>query len=142
MSDNGALNAKIDVLIKEQAQIKAMVDILILSVDKLFNGRNVPVRVSRSDDLTDTELLDIIMLTAERLLKLSKPLQATVLAVRGLGGEGTAQQVSERTNKKRPVESALLNELVRLGYICKSRRGRHVFFMLPKISMDNMATLL
>ncbi len=63
------------------------------------------------------------------LLNLSKPLQETAIILMELE-EATAEQVAEKTGLQRAVESAHLNELVRLGYIKKKRKGRLAYFSI------------
>jgi len=40
----------------------------------------------------------------------------------------TAEDVAQQTQRARAVESGHLNELVRMGYLKKERRGRKAFF--------------
>lgn len=46
--------------------------------------------------------------------------------------EATAEMVSEKTGRKRATESACLNQLVRMGYLRKKRRGLDVFFFFEE----------
>lgn len=47
-------------------------------------------------------------------------------------GHATAEEVSDKTNRARAVESAYLNQLVTMGYIKKQRRGRKAYFYLDR----------
>jgi predicted transcriptional regulator len=49
-------------------------------------------------------------------------------------GEGTAEEVADRTKRARAVESSYLNQLVRMGYLKKERRGRKAYFYVEKES--------
>lgn len=61
------------------------------------------------------------------LLSLSGSLQKTMLAIQELE-EATAAQVSVKTRRARSVETIYLNQLTRLGYLTKDRKGRKVYF--------------
>jgi hypothetical protein len=61
------------------------------------------------------------------LLTLPSSLQKTVLAVQELG-DATATMVSERTKRDRTVENIYLNQLTRLGFLNKERKGRKIYF--------------
>jgi len=43
-------------------------------------------------------------------------------------GKATAEEISEKTERARAVESGYLNQLVRMGYLKKERVGRRVLF--------------
>jgi len=43
-------------------------------------------------------------------------------------GEASASQVAERTGRTRVAESVALNELARLGFVEKRKKGRTVYF--------------
>jgi len=64
------------------------------------------------------------------LLKFPDSLRQTMLAMDRLK-EATTGQVAEETGRSRSVESIHLNQLERMGYIEKFRRGRKVFFRIP-----------
>jgi DNA-binding transcriptional ArsR family regulator len=66
----------------------------------------------------------------EKIFLLPDHLRNTLYALKSLGGEATAAQVSKVTEKARAVESAYLNQLARLGFIRKKRKGRIVYFQL------------
>lgn len=46
--------------------------------------------------------------------------------------EATADEVAQKTGLQRAVESSHLNELVRLGYVKKERKGRLAYFSFSK----------
>ncbi len=64
------------------------------------------------------------------LLKFPDSLRQTMLAMDKLK-EATTGQVAEETGRSRSVESIHLNQLERMGYIEKFRRGRKVYFKIP-----------
>jgi DNA-binding transcriptional ArsR family regulator len=61
------------------------------------------------------------------LLSLPDHLRKTA-TVTGSLGKATADEISERTERARAVESGYLNQLVRMGYLKKERDGRRVLF--------------
>jgi predicted transcriptional regulator len=63
------------------------------------------------------------------LLSLPSSLQKTILTAQSLK-EATSNEVAEKTGRDRTVETIYLNQLVRLGYLNKERRGRKIYFMV------------
>jgi len=61
------------------------------------------------------------------LLSLPDHLRKTATAVCKLG-KATADEVADETGRTRAMESAYLNQLVRMGYLRKERVGRKVYF--------------
>jgi len=61
------------------------------------------------------------------LLSLPDHLRKTA-TVTGSLGRATADEIAERTERARAVESGYLNQLVRMGYLKKERDGRRVLF--------------
>lgn len=63
-------------------------------------------------------------------LDLPKHLQETYRALLTTGKESTAVEIANRTSRQRPVESDYLNQLVRMNYVRKYRKGKKVYFSL------------
>jgi len=61
------------------------------------------------------------------LLSLPDHLRSTAMALHS-AGEATAEEIATVTGRARAVESSYLNQLVRMGYIKKYRKGRRVLF--------------
>lgn len=68
------------------------------------------------------ETLDVMT-----LLSLPDHLRKTATVVCSLG-RGTAEEIAEKTSRARAMESGYLNQLVRMGYLKKKKRGREVLF--------------
>ena len=68
------------------------------------------------------ETLDVMT-----LLSLPDHLRKTAMVICSLG-KATAEEIAENTKRARAVESGYLNQLVRMGYLKKERRGREVLF--------------
>lgn len=47
-------------------------------------------------------------------------------------GHTTAEELAKQTNRARAVESSYLNQLVTMGYIKKTRKGRKAYFYVDK----------
>ena len=67
----------------------------------------------------------------EDMLALSDSLQKTMIAIQELD-EATTNEVAEKTGRSRSVETIYLNQLTRLGYVNKERRGRKIYFKVLK----------
>ncbi len=63
------------------------------------------------------------------LLSLPDNLKKTAMVMCKLG-KATADEVAKETGRERAVESALLNQLTRMGYLYNKRDGRKVYFTL------------
>jgi len=63
------------------------------------------------------------------LLTLPLSLRKTVMVLYKLQ-KATAEGISEETKRLRGVESAAANQLVRMGYLKKTRQGRKVYFYI------------
>ncbi|NVM02550.1 MAG: helix-turn-helix transcriptional regulator [Candidatus Helarchaeota archaeon] len=112
-----------DGLSKELKEIK----LLLASIDSKFD-----IFIDKLDQfLAGSSVGQLKALDVTELLKLSKPLQDTATTLMELG-EATANEVAEKTGLQRAVESAHLNELVRLGYVKKERKGRLAYFSTIK----------
>jgi len=68
---------------------------------------------------------------ANAVLQLTPHLQPTAMKLLQLG-KATAEEVAEKTGRKRAIESLYLNELVSLGYAKKEREGKTVYFSVKK----------
>ncbi|MFQ6095399.1 MAG: winged helix-turn-helix domain-containing protein [Candidatus Bathyarchaeia archaeon] len=64
------------------------------------------------------------------LMKLPDSLRQTMFAMDKLR-EATTTQVAKETGRSRSVESIHLNQLERMGYLEKYRKGRKIYFRLP-----------
>jgi len=63
------------------------------------------------------------------LLSLPMSLRTTVMALYKLE-KATAEDIAKETKRLRAVESSAANQLVRLGYLKKTREGRDVYFYI------------
>ncbi|MEA1904962.1 MAG: helix-turn-helix domain-containing protein [Candidatus Hadarchaeota archaeon] len=63
------------------------------------------------------------------LLSIPDHLRKSALAIVRLG-KATAADVAEETGRSRAIESAYLNQLVRMGYLKNRREGRTVYFQV------------
>lgn len=66
---------------------------------------------------------------AMSLLSLPMSLRKTVMVLYRLE-RATAEELAKETKRLRAVESAAANQLVRMGYLKKTRKGRDVYFYI------------
>lgn len=64
------------------------------------------------------------------LMRLPDSLRLTIFAMDKLK-EATTTQVAKETGRSRSVESIHLNQLERMGYLEKYRKGRKIHFRMP-----------
>jgi hypothetical protein len=110
------LNQKLDCLVNFNAQI-------------LKVNQELLQRVSSGDSVIKGEVsLDPDALS---LLSLPLSLRKTVMVLYRME-RATADDLSKETGRLRAVESASANQLVRMGYLKKSREGRDVYFFIDE----------
>jgi len=66
------------------------------------------------------------------LMNLPDSLRKTIITLAKLG-EATPEEVANETNRTRGLENIYLNQLERLGYIEKIKRGKRVYFRSLRI---------
>lgn len=66
-------------------------------------------------------------MSVQELLDLPDSLRKTMLAVNELR-EATAEDVARKSSRTRSVETIYLNQLVRIGYLTRTKRKRKVYF--------------
>ncbi len=74
--------------------------------------------------------LDLLKLSKGKLielLELPDHLRKTMIPILA-SGEATAKEIAKRTGRARAVESSYLNQLERMGFLKRERRGRTVYF--------------
>lgn len=65
------------------------------------------------------------------LLRLPDHLRKTMMALAKLV-EARADEVAKMTGRARAIESGYLNQLVRMGYVKKVRRGHQIYFSVEE----------
>ena len=76
---------------------------------------------------TIATIKDSLPITAENFLKLPDSLRKTMITMVKLK-EVSAESVARETGRTRGLESMYLNQLVRMGYLYKVKRGREIHF--------------
>ena len=66
-------------------------------------------------------------ITADNLTKLPNTLRNTMIAITQLK-EAPAEIVAKQTNRTRGMESIYLNQLVRMRYLKKIKKGKRIYF--------------
>jgi len=107
----------------ESMRMKERLERIERKVDALVRGigeKRPPKKVEEIKGLNKS--LDIMT-----LLSLPDHLRKSALAIIKFG-DAMAEDVARETERSRAIESAYLNQLVRMGYLKRKRRGKRVYF--------------
>ncbi len=138
-SSEMALNLKIATLlariVDELCQANEKLDLLVCSNSKVMETQmKLLQEASSKRDPTQEFRLEPDPMT---LLSLPMSLRKTVIVLYKLE-KATAEDITKETKRLRAVESALANQLVRMGYVKKKREGRDVYFYIePQMEAEN-----
>lgn len=97
--------------------------------NKLERIANSQTLLLESLSKSESEEAKKLPLDVDALLTLPDHLRKTAMAVGELGS-ATADQVAAQTGRSRAAESDYMNQLVKMGYLKKERKGRTVFFSI------------
>lgn len=106
---------------KVLARIERKIDLVLGSVRGERHAKNV-------ENIKGAGALDIMT-----LLSLPDHLRKTALTLIKLG-RAVADDVAKETGRARAIESAYLNQLVRMEYVWRKRVGKHVYFSVEKMA--------
>ncbi len=112
---------------KKLARIDKKLDLIIASL-KVKRAASPP-RVGKETEIKQGGALDIMT-----LLSLPDHLRKTALTLIKLG-RATAEDVAKETGRARAIESAYLNQLVRMKYVWSERVGKRVHFTVVGMNM-------
>jgi DNA-binding transcriptional ArsR family regulator len=108
----------IEKIMEQLSEINTKLDKIVASIE-YNNGK-----ILEEGSSTAPDNLDVLT-----LLSLPDHLRTTARSLYDLG-VGNAEDVSKITGKERAVESNYLNQLERMGYVEKLRKGRKVYFKI------------
>lgn len=114
---------------KVLARIERKVDLILGSVRGERRAKNV-------EEVKGAGALDIMT-----LLSLPDHLRKTALTLIKLG-RAMADDVAKATGRARAIESAYLNQLVRMKYVWRKRVGKRVYFSVEEKAESKRARLL
>jgi len=97
-------------------RIERKIDVLVRGI----GGKHPPKKVEEIKEFDKS--LDIMT-----LLSLPDHLRKSAMVVIKMG-DAMAEDVAKETERSRAIESAYLNQLVRMGYLGRKRRGKRVYF--------------
>jgi predicted transcriptional regulator len=97
-------------------RIERKIDILVGGIGE----KNTRKRAEKTKEFNKS--LDIMT-----LLSLPDHLRKSAMAIIKME-DAIAEDVAKETERSRAVESAYLNQLVRMGYLGRKRRGKRVYF--------------
>lgn len=106
---------------KVLARIERKIDLILGSVRGERHAKNV-------ENIKGEGALDIMT-----LLSLPDHLRKTALTLIKLG-RAVADDVAKETGRARAIESAYLNQLVRMEYVWRKRVGKRVYFSAEKMA--------
>ena len=112
-------------LIERLDLVSLKLDSLIDLNEKILNTCEKILQGNQNKTFVETKL----ELDTMTLLSLPMSLRKTVMALYKLE-KATAGEISKETKRLRAVESAAANQLVRMGYLKKNRKGRTVYFYI------------
>jgi len=108
-------------------QLSLKIDSLAKLNERILDAQMEILRLLKENSESTYSKENADMPDAMALWSLPSSLRRTMLAIYKLG-EATAGDLSNETERLRAVESALANQLVRLGYLRRKRLGRKVYF--------------
>jgi uncharacterized membrane protein len=99
-------------------------------IDLLVNGTEPKRPTKKRETVVAEGGLDVMT-----LLSFPDHLRKTAMTIMKLG-RAMAKDVAKETRRARAIESAYLNQLVRMGYVKKEREGRRVYFSVGENQVD------
>jgi ArsR family transcriptional regulator, lead/cadmium/zinc/bismuth-responsive transcriptional repressor len=123
-------------MIKDQATTKRPLNILEKieeSLERLNDKMEVIIEIQKtgSDNQKSAPGLPEASLDVMTLLSMPDHLRKTAMAICRCT-KATAEEIAEQTTRARAVESAYLNQLVIMGYLKKTRKGRKAYFFIDR----------
>jgi hypothetical protein len=116
-------NRSHDTKLIESMSMKERLKRIERKIDVLVGGigeKHPPKKVEEIKEVDKS--LDIMT-----LLSLPDHLRKSAMAIIKMG-DAMAEDVARETERSRAVESAYLNQLVRMGHLVRKRRGKRVYF--------------
>lgn len=105
--------------------VNQKLDAIIGLYEKMLKAHEKLVQGNKIKTFVETKL----ELDTMTLLSLPMSLRKTVMALYKLE-KASAEEIAKETKRLRAVESAAANQLVRMGYLKKNRKGRTVYFYI------------
>jgi predicted transcriptional regulator len=131
MEKQEQINSKLEPLLGRLAEalnlINRNLESIIALNKKILKTQKELLRVNLNKTLSSAPLR--LEPDAMTLLSLPMSLRKTVMALYKLE-KATAEEIAKETNRLRAVESSSANQLVRMGYLKKTREGRDVYFYI------------
>lgn len=118
---------------KKLARLEKKLDLIIraLKANKAVSA----AKTGNEPEITQAGALDIMT-----LLSLPDHLRKTALILIKLG-RAMAEDVAKETSRARAIESAYLNQLVRMKYVWSERVGKRVYFSVVGMNMNKESKL-
>ena len=111
--------------ISKPAELSRALKRIEKKIDSLIDGTETKRRAKKREEaLGGGDGLDIMT-----LLTFPDHLRKSAMTIMKLG-KAMAEDVAKETGRARAIESAYLNQLVRMGHVKKVREGRRVYFSI------------
>ena len=114
---------KTNILLEEILRSLQRIESLLQNSSTLGLETNEPTEENQDSFLDVMEILNIVS-------EIDSNLVPTIRAILSKGGQSSAQDIAQITNRSRSRENQHLNHLVELGYVQKKREGREIIFYL------------
>jgi hypothetical protein len=123
-------------VIKDQAITKRPLNILEKieeSLERLNDKMEVIIEIQKTGGDNQKSAIGLPEASLDVMTLLSMPdhLRKTAMAICRCT-RATAEEISVQTSRARAVESAYLNQLVIMGYLKKTRKGRKAYFYIDR----------
>ena len=105
-------------------RIERKIDLLVSRLERKPSPPRLEVEGQALDVMTLLSLPDHLRKSALAMIKLKRAM---------------AEEVARETGRARAIESAYLNQLVRMGYLERAREGKRVYFKLKANSNNSEA---
>lgn len=103
---------------KKIKKIEARLD----DIEKILNKSGTSNKIVSNNNLSPS---------IQDLLELPDTLRRTLLSLQNLG-TATSEEVASKTGRTRSIETVYLNQLSRLQYVTRNRRGRKVYYSVSR----------
>lgn len=113
-------------LIQTLERLKKLEEAMQQIKDKFEEIETKPPNQDKTDQLSSQAILEI------DFMNLPDSLRKTMIAIAKLK-EATPEEVAQQTNRTRGLENIYLNQLERMNYIEKIKKGKRVYFRSLRI---------
>jgi ArsR family transcriptional regulator, lead/cadmium/zinc/bismuth-responsive transcriptional repressor len=119
VTDNNCVSSStLETLVKLVAELQRKIEYITETQNEILNALNQ----CEVKPVQKTEVIDVVT-----LLSLPDHLRKTALVINKVQ-MATANDVAKKTKRTRALESAYLNQMVRMKFLTKVKKGHNVYF--------------